>query len=52
MKWRLRLAVGAACALAAIWTVAQEGVAAQWITIKTPDVPLLPNGKPIFPASG
>jgi len=46
VKWRLQLAVGAACALVAIWTVAQAGVAAQWITVKTPDVPQLPNGKP------
>jgi len=29
-----------------VWIVVETAVAAQWITIKTPDVPLLPNGKP------
>lgn len=46
MKLRLRPAIGMASALLAAWTVAQAGVAAQWITIKTPDVPRLPNGTP------
>ena len=34
------------CALFATWMLVQTVVAAQWITIKTPDVPLLANGKP------
>jgi len=34
------------CVLFATWILVQAVVAAQWITIKTPDVPTLPNGKP------
>ena len=34
------------CALFLMWTVVQAAAAAQWITIETPDVPRLPNGKP------
>src|SRR5512135_3146520 len=42
----LQRAIEVVCALFLTWTVVQAPVAAQWITIKTPDVPRLPNGKP------
>ena len=46
MRSRLQHLLRIVCTLVAAWMLAQAGVTAQWITVKTPDVPLLPNGKP------
>ena len=40
------MVLGIVCTLVVTWTLVPASVAAQWITIKTPDVPLLPNGTP------
>ena len=46
MSSPLQPAIRIVSALFLTWTVAQAAVAAQWITIETPDVPRLPNGQP------